>query len=139
MNIFAGWKNDHILRPADDVQMAILIEFAKVARAKPAVGSKCFGGCRVVPVISIENDATADQDLADAFVVRFVYLYLGPAHRLADRADAVVGFEGGRRGSASFGQAIALDNRKPEPMKIDRNAFVKARAGRDRYSQTAAE
>src|SRR5687767_1348467 len=119
--------------------MAILIEFAKVTGAKPAVGSKCFGGCGVVPVVTIKNYAAADKDLADAFAVRLVYLYLGPAHRLADRADAVVGFEGGRRSSATFGQAIALDNRKPEPMKIDRDAFVEARAGRDRYSQAAPE
>src|SRR5687767_4216318 len=119
--------------------MAIFVEYAEVTGAKPAVGSKCFGGRGVVPVVTIKNYAAADQDLADAFAVRLVYLYLGPAHRLADRADAVVGFEGGRRSSASFGQAIALDNRKPEPMKIDRDVFVEARAGRDRYSQAAPE
>ena len=87
-------------------------EPSEVARAKPAVVSKSLGGGLRILVITVEYHRAADQNLADAVLVRFDDLDLSAFHRFAHRSDAIVALVSRGRGAACFGQAVTLNDRK---------------------------
>ena len=127
VNVFARRQHDHVLAAADDVEMAV-IELAEVAGAKPAVIRKRVCRRLFVAVVAGKNHRPFYQHFADALGVRFGDLDLGTVHRFADRSDAVVVLVCGGRRTASFGQAVALQNGKSELMKVLCHFFVKTRS-----------
>ena len=119
--------------------MSVLIDAAQVTAAKPAVFGERIGGRLRILIITGKDHRPFDKHLTDALGLRVGDLDLGAVHRLADRADAIVVLVSCRSGPARFRQAVALQNSESELVKILGDLFVKARTGRDRDTQPAAE
>ncbi len=138
VHVLTRGQDDHVLAPADDVEMTIHL-LAQIARAEPAVLGKRLSGRGLVVVIAFEHHRPAYQNLTDTVGVGLVDLYLRAVHRFADRAYAVVVLVCRCRRPARLGQAVALQNGKAELMKVRGHRLVKSRSGGDSDTQLAAE
>ena len=107
--------DDHVLQPVDDVEVALLVQAADVARVEPPVAdrfSRRFGPL----VVALHDVVAADDDLAaladgQAIVLLVDDAHLdagdGLAHAARDAVELHVA-EGGN--GARFRQAIALED-----------------------------
>src|SRR5688572_1636056 len=139
MNILARRQDDHVLRPADDMKMPVLIDPAQIAGAKPAIRGESFIGGSGIAVVSLENDRALYQDLAHAFLVQLSELYLGAFHWLTDRAYAVVILVRCGRRTACFGEAVALNDRESEIVEIECDVIIETRSCRHGKPEFPAE
>src|SRR5438874_11044039 len=118
MDIFAGWKHDHVLSASDDVKKAVGIDMPQIPRAKPAILGKRFVGRRRVAIVPVENHRAANQHFTDTVLVGVEDFYLGSSHWFSNGTDPVVVFGRGGCRSAGFRQTISLQNSKSKLMKI---------------------
>src|SRR5688572_10620912 len=139
MNILARRQDDHVLRPADDMKMPVLIDPAQIAGAKPAIRGESFIGGSGIAIVSLENDRALYQDLAHAFLVQLSKLYLGAFHRFPNGADTVVVLVRCRRCAACFGESITLNDRESQIVEIACDVVIEARSGSYGKSEFPAE
>jgi hypothetical protein len=127
INIFAVGKYDDVFAPPRDAEIAVGINEAKVSGEKPSAldGGCSFGGITVVP---LHDDRPANQNLSNAFIVRFVDADRDATDRTSNRADAVGFHRRDRRSGRSFRQTVSLKQRVAEVVEILCNFRIEMRA-----------
>ena len=139
IDIFAAVKYDDVLFPAHDVQEAVMVEAAQVAGVEPAVAVDRFARQGLVFVVSREHAVAAEQDLADAVLVRIEDPHIAPFQDRAHRPGlGLVGRAYCYR-AEGLGEAIPfedVESHVPEPCPV---LFLKGGAAGDDEFEPAAE
>src|SRR5882672_6274854 len=81
---------DHVAFAIDDVEEAVSVAIANVARVKPAV-AKRGRGCFRIPVVAFENVFAAQDNFAEFSIGHFIVLVVEDFHLVSDRHAAGAG------------------------------------------------
>ena len=133
-DILATGRDDQLLLPAGDREVALVVQLADVAGAEPAVtADRLRGGGLVVPVAA-EHHVAPEQHLA----------VVGdpdrdPGYGLADRADLEVLRQPHGAGGRGLGQAVALVDRDADAAEEVTQPGAQRGTAEDRGGAAAAE
>src|ERR1700733_13602337 len=133
-DVLAAGGDDELLLPPGDGQESLVVEFADIAGAEPAVLGEGLLGSRLVLPVAREDGRPADQNLA---VV--TDLDRGTGQRLPDGADLVAVRPVDRRRRGGLGEAIPLKDDDADAAEEVAEPIAERRAAGDGVSHPAAE
>ncbi len=138
INILAGGKDDDVLLPSRDGQVAVLVQEAQVAGVKPSVPDGLIRRGLIL-VIPLEDHGTGDEDLSDPVGIGGADAYLSSRSGLPHGAhfDAVKGI--GRHRSGRFREPIPFLNREADIEEEAGDVGVETSAAADESSHGASE
>ena len=114
VDVLAAAVHDHVLAPADQEEVSLLVETPQVAGVEPAVAQR-FRGRLVVPVVPGHDVRTLGGNLADPRSVGIHDADLDPGQRLADAADGDGTVRRGhRQHRGGLREPVALGDVEPE-------------------------
>src|SRR6266567_3748084 len=139
VNVLAVSVDDDLFRSPDEIEIAVFVQTPEVAGVEPAIDKRAAGRVRVFVVTEHDVWPTSNHFTNTACVS------VGDSH-----LDARQGFpdascqhpirrsrDGQHR--RCFSQAVALEDREAETLKIFLNVFAEGRAAADEIANTAAQ